>query len=145
MQIDVKRRVIRIVLFSPKLLKRADLLRAQDLVAACKALQISGAQIQPHYPQALFDVSYYPDLVQELKRREASINGTLTGSEAALDGDTLTITLKHGGYALLQARRADRVLSGLIREEFSRDVRVRFTGVLEIDGESDHYPRAADP
>lgn len=139
MQIDVKRRVIRIVLFSPKLLKRADLLRAQDLVAACKALQISGAQIQPHYPQALFDVSYYPDLVQELKRREASINGTLTGSEAALDGDTLTITLKHGGYALLQARRADRVLSGLIREEFSRDVRVRFTGVLEIDGESDHY------
>ena len=48
MQIDVKRRVIRIVLFSPKLLKRADLLRAQDLVAACKALQISSAQIQPH-------------------------------------------------------------------------------------------------
>lgn len=139
LQIDAKRRIIRMELGLQELLSRDALYRAQDRIATCKALNLAGAQIAPRYPADLFDISYYPSLVQELKRREASINGTLTGSAAVLEGDKLTITLKHGGGNILQARHADRILSQMIRDEFSRTVRVVFAGLLEVDGDSTHY------
>lgn len=47
--------------------------------------------------------------------------------------------MKHGGANLLNSRHADRILSQLIREEFGMNIRVTFTGRLEVDGEGEHY------
>ena len=139
LQIDTKQRIIRIEVGLQMLVDREALYQAQDRVAACKTLNLAGAEISPRYPAELFDVSYYPSLVRELKRREASINGTLTGSEASLEGDRLLITLKHGGGSILQSRHADRLLSRMIHEEFSRTIHVAFVGLLAVDGDSAHY------
>ena len=84
-------------------------------------------------------MEYYPNLVQELKRRDASINGTLNQSSARLEGDKLIVTLSHGGGNLLLSRHADRLLSDIIREEFGVSVQVEFDGTLTLDSDSVAY------
>lgn len=139
LQINAKERVISTAVALNGIVVRKTLYEAEKRIADCKKLNLSRAQILPKYDAELFSLSYYPELVVELKRREATINGTLLGSTAVLENDTLTITLTHGGAHLLEARHADRILSQLIREEFGLNIRVAFTGRLEVDGESAHY------
>ncbi len=69
----------------------------------------------------------------ELKRREASVNGTLKDSSPRMENGALVISLRHGGGEILLSQHADRVLSQLIEEEFGVTVPVRFDGVLSIE------------
>ncbi|QNO19329.1 PolC-type DNA polymerase III [Caproicibacterium amylolyticum] len=139
LHINAKERGITAEVALDGIVMRKVLYDAEKRISACKQLNLSRAQILPKYDSNLFSIDYYPELVVELKRREATINGTLLGSTAALENDTLTIELKHGGANLLNSRHADRILSQLIREEFGMNIRVTFTGRLEVDGEGEHY------
>lgn len=139
LQINAKERLITSEVSLNSIVARKALYDAEKRVSDCKQLNLARAQILPKYDANLFSIDYYPELVIELKRREATINGTLLGSTAALEKDTLTIELKHGGASRLNSRHADRILSQLIREEFGLNIRIVFTGRLEVDGEGTHY------
>lgn len=119
--------------------ERGILYAVERSLTDCKALRLSRADIEPKYPKECFSVDYYPSLVLELKRREASINGFLTDSKARMENGRLVITLSHGGGDLLLARKADRILSGLIQEEFGLEIPVSFDGQLTIDSQSGTY------
>ena len=139
LQINAKERSITAAVTLKEVIRRRVLYDAEKAVEKCSQLRLSHARILPRYDSVLFNVNYYPELVTELKRREATINGTLLDSTAALAEDTLTITLKHGGGSMLQDKHADRILSQLIQEEFSRNIHVVFTGRMEVDGDSTKY------
>ena len=136
MQIDSANRTLTVKVSFPSPVERSVLYRLEKCVASCTQLRLSRAEIRPEYPGECFSLDYYPDLVMELKRREASINGTLKDSSPRLEDGALVISLRHGGGELLLSQHADRVLSKLIAEEFGLTVPVRFDGVLAVDEKS---------
>ncbi len=139
LQIDSNNRIITAEVAFPSLVERRVLYDVENKIVSCKDLKLAKANILPKFPSESFCVEYYPNLVLELKRREASINGTLTDSAARMENDTLIITLTHGGQDLLQSRRVDHTISKMIQEEFGIRLKVEFDGVLSIDSNSTVY------
>lgn len=95
--------------------------------------------ILPKYDPELFEESYYPELIKELKRRNATLNGTFNDSAVRIEDKDMIITLRHGGMDMLQQKGIDKKLSALIKEEFGLHYHVRFDGVMTIDADSEAY------
>ena len=139
LRIDAKNRIITAEVAFPSLVERRVLYDVEKKIIDCKTLMLCKASILPKYPSGSFTVDYYPNLILELKRREMSINGTLSDSKARIEDGRLIITLAHGGSELLLSRHVDRSLSRLISEEFGEQYSVEFDGVLTIDSDSAGY------
>ena len=136
MQIDSANRTLTVKIGFSALVERSILYRLEERIAACKQLRLSRAEVHPEFPKECFSLDYYPSLVTELKRREASVNGTLKDSSPRVENGALVISLRHGGGDVLLSQHADRVLSQLIEEEFGVSMQVRFDGVLSIEESS---------
>ena len=138
MQIDLHRRTLSVTAVFPKLVDRKTLFGLEMNIAA-SPLNLTRAEILPRFPKEEFSLDCYPDLVMELKRRDASLNGSLKDSTIRLEGDRLIITLAHGAHEMLMSRHVDRELSRLIAEEFGLEYAVEFDGRLTIDASSPEY------
>lgn len=138
MQIDTQNRNIALEVAFPSFVERRILFDVEKKIAG-SALGLSKANISPKFPENCFSADCYPDLVQELKRRDASINGSLKDSSARFQNGKFIISLSHGGYDLLVMRHVDRALSKLIQEEFGVSVAVEFDGTLTVSPGSTIY------
>ena len=97
-------------------------------------LNLGRVRFLPHYAPEMFQLSYVPQLLLMLKRRDASLNGTFRDCMTEYSKGVLTILLSHGGGEMLLARHTDRALSELIGEVFSGlSVEVKFAGKLQVD------------
>ncbi|QEY34107.1 PolC-type DNA polymerase III [Caproiciproducens galactitolivorans] len=139
LQIDTNKRIITADVAFPSLVERRVLYDVEKRMVACKALKLAKVRIFPSFPSECFCVDYYPSLVLELKRREASVNGILTDSTARLENGKLIVSLTHGGGDLLLARRVDRLLAKLIQQEFGIGLTVEFDGLLSLDSQHPVY------
>lgn len=133
LQIDSNERILTAKVLFPALIDWNVIKQVEQSIVSCKKLRLSKACVKPTFPQASFSTDYFPSIVAELKRREASLNGTFTDSQATLDHGKLLITLKHGGGDFLKARHIDRMIAELIREEFGMNLTVEFNGVLKAE------------
>jgi DNA polymerase-3 subunit alpha (Gram-positive type) len=95
--------------------------------------------INPHFNGNLFNESYFNELISELKITIPRINGTFNNADVKLNNGVLSISLSNGGKALLDSVKFDLALKKLIQKEFGIDVNVEYSGVIEIDGESEEY------
>ena len=136
--IDTKNRSMRIEADCQETVKRDDIFLAEDMIKK-SVLALSDCRYEPHYDSSLFDLSYYQELIKELKRRNASLNGTLNDSEVQIRDNELIIELKHGGKDFLLQQKFDKNLSDLISKEFGIKLNVRLTGITMVDSESDAY------
>ncbi len=136
--IDSERRVMNIYAECGELLDRNAIFEAERKIRE-SVLNLSQCFFRPHYESMLFDIGYYPNLVAELKRRNASLNGTLNDSTAEIVGNRIVIYLQHGGKDLLEAQNFGKNLSELIKSEFGVKFDVDYSGVLAIDFESQVY------
>lgn len=87
------------------------------------------------YPRNLFSAQYLPFLLEECRTAGVAINGFFEDAEATVDQEGFLITLKHGGYEILQHAGCDRVMQELIFTRFGIPCTVRFQGVLELQPE----------
>lgn len=71
------------------------------------------------------------DAAEELKLKNAAVNGYLTGAEFSLDNEKLTVTLKHGGYKRLCEVKFENALVKLLKERFNVELAVEFSGQLD--------------
>lgn len=95
--------------------------------------------VAPKFDSSLFTVDYFDELLSELRERIPALNGTFKDSQVSFSDNTLTITIKHGGGALLKAKKFDRELINLVEERFSLRISVVIDGVLEMDAENEEY------
>lgn len=102
-------------------------------------LSLSQCFFYPHYDSTLFDIAYYPQLILELKRRNASLNGTLNDSTAEVKNNKIVVYLQHGGKEILVGQKFDKNLSELVKSEFDISLGVDFSGILTIDSNSQSY------
>ncbi|MGI6264556.1 MAG: hypothetical protein ACOYJY_03715, partial [Acutalibacteraceae bacterium] len=112
------------------------------LLEGMRALSIERVELIPRYPADSLSGDAFETVALFLSRRHRVINGTLRDAGAALDGDTLTVSLRHGGLDLLRDNRADQLLSELIEELFARRVTVVFDGMTELSQDDEAYLNA---
>lgn len=115
-----------------------DIFSAQRLIKT-SSIQFSAVMIYPRYKKEMFDVSYFPEIVKFLKAETPSLNGTLNDAQLFCKENVLTVKLAHGGLNLLKIKQFDLMLADIIRKMFSLSFAVDFSGVTEIDGNSDEY------
>ena len=137
-KIDSGSRSLDVHVKMPSIVSKEVLYESERMLSG-SVLNLLQCRIHPEYDPGLFDESYYPQLMKELKRRCASLNGTLNNSSARISGDDFIITLSHGGKDILLSQNIDKKMSALIREEFSLNFNIRFDGVTAIDSESENY------
>ena len=138
LQIEERDRGLTVQAAFPAYVERRFLFDLEGKIAG-SPLHLNRARIVPKFPQEAFSPGCYPDLVMELKRRDASLNGSLKDSTARVEGDKLLICLKHGAKELLVSRHVDRELSKLISEEFGLALAIGFEGTTTIDHENPEY------
>ncbi|MFT3952060.1 MAG: PolC-type DNA polymerase III [Oscillospiraceae bacterium] len=87
------------------------------------------------YAPDLLTAAYFPILADHLKRACPVVNGFFDGADCALSDGVFEITLKNGGFGLLQKSGVEQQIVAHIREAFSSQVKVKFAGKLESDAD----------
>ena len=108
------------------------------------ALALSAVELWPAYPPQTLGANCFPTLVEMLRRRSTAVNGTFKEAECRLEGDVMTITLRHGGLNILRATKTDRMLADLIESLFSRKVTLAFDGVTEVNSDDEAYKKVME-
>lgn len=138
MVIDTKNRKLTVDVIFPCLVKRNDIFNLENKICTSK-LGLNLVNIKPSFPSEKFDVEYYSDIIEALIRQIPIIKPLLADSTAEYKDNILTLSLKHGGKAILESKRIDKRISSLIKNEFNLTVNVKFTGILEVDTENSNY------
>jgi DNA polymerase-3 subunit alpha (Gram-positive type) len=88
--------------------------------------ELAKVRIEPRYPKEIFTLDYFPQLVEELRRRCSVVNGFLDSCEPVLSGGALEIKLGCGGAQILLGAGCDGILSRLIGDWFGLRLTVTF-------------------
>lgn len=109
----------------------------------CHALRLHSATVTPHFLPQCFHSAACKDILEEIRRQNPLVNGYFNGAEFTLQGNSVQICLKYGGYKTLCEIGAQKLFTNLVQERFGLAVTVEFTGQLEavaID-----YPEPPEP
>ncbi len=137
-KIQKEKRIIDIYADFDSLIKAEEIFKAQRLIKS-STMQFSKVTIHPRFDSSLFDVSYFKEIVEFLKEDTPSLNGTLNGASLYKNDGVLTVKLTHGGLSLLIAKDFSLLLTDIIRKFFSLSFEIQYSGVTEIDGNSEEY------
>ncbi len=137
-KINKEKRIIDIYADFDKLCKASDVFATQRLIKS-STMQFSSVTIHPRYDASLFDVSYFSEIAEFLKVDTPSLNGTLNGATLFRKDSKLTVKLSHGGLSLLIAKDFTSLLQKIIQKMFSLSFEIDYSGMTEIDGESEEY------
>lgn len=92
--------------------------------------------VLPKFDSTLLSAKYVSELILYLKKRVAVANGFLDDSEWDFGDDTVTVTLQHGGKAILDGAHCAAALEACIRERFDKQVSACFDE-LQMDYEQE--------
>ena len=107
--------------------------------AVAKGLALSSVEFRPLYPADALCVECFPTIVSFLRRRCTAVNGTFRDAACRIDGETMTVTLRHGGLNVLKATKTDAAMGALIAELFQRRVALVFDGEERVDEQDEGY------
>ena len=127
-QLNMDSRAMTVRLRPAALLPSEEIFAAEELLRG--ALQLQRAQLFPHYAPELLTADAMPSVVAFLRRENMAVNGTFDDAVYAIEGNTLTVTLAHGGKSVLAATRVEGQLTALIVRLFDRRVQVVIIGMM---------------
>ena len=107
--------------------------------ALSAALSLRGVELTPRYPADSLSVACFPTIVAFLRRRSAAVNGTFDDAVCRIEGDRLTVSLRHGCLNILRATKTDALLAEMLRTLFSRRMELQFEGDEGVDTADEHY------
>ncbi len=130
MTIDKKENELKLSVKFDRIIAKPDLYELQREL--CENMKLNKLKICPKYNPNLLNADYFENLKLELKNSIAVVNGYLDNADAHFEDNVLEITLKNGGYSILEKADVKDKISKLIHNEFSINVAVRFTGTLSV-------------
>ena len=129
-QLDMENRSLKLKLSSQKYINDENILLFKSRVSA--VLKLDSLDFSIEYDNAPLDEAASMDIVGEIRRKNAAINGYLVGANYTIsDNNTVLITLCHGGYKKLCEIGFADAFSRLVRERLGLDVSVEFDGQLD--------------
>lgn len=93
---------------------------------AAKTYNLNRIRIFPRYDGSLFNTDTFAEVVKELKRTVATINGFFDGCAVEIGDEKLVITLRHGGAQLLTESHCDTEIAKLIAQQYNRRFQIEF-------------------
>ena len=118
----------------PQLVPANDLFSLEKTLQ--QALEIETVRIAPNYAATLCQTAYFPELLQLLKREQPVVNGFFDHAEVQQNGQNWTITLKNGGYEIVQRYHVAEQLQNLLQRLFSVSIKVEILGEAAVSTES---------
>ncbi len=137
-KIQKEKRILDIYAKFNSLVDAEDIFKTERLLKS-SVMQFSKVTIHPKFDEKLFDTAYFPQIVELLKVNTPSLNGTLNDATLYKKDNVLTVKLAHGGLSLLVAKDFTSLLNDILKELFSLSFEIQFSGVTEIDGDSEEY------
>lgn len=103
-----------------------------------QAYTLNRVKLFPHYPSALFDSAYIPQVLTETEQIGIVARGFFTQYSYTLEDNQLTveIPIPAGGIALMEDAKTPEIMAGIIRSEFNLTVNVHIKHVPAVAGES---------
>lgn len=98
---------------------------------------LKSVEIEPHFKNCRFSEAYYPSLVDAVYEKTAASRGFLDDSECEYENNTLTVSLAYGGADILTSEKCDSYMEKLVKERFSQDIIVKFTGATVVRADDD--------
>lgn len=121
----------------------------QDISNAQKQLQeklcLKEMIIHPRFPGDTLDAVAVSNVIEHLRRDVSLMNGFFDGAAYHIAGNQLTITLKNGGYQLLESANIPDLILRKISSQFQKNLTVIFNGKLIVDADEDYGPIPAEP
>ncbi len=137
MEASREKREITVTVTPNTLLSKAELAKTER--SLMRQANLTLFHILTRYQPQMLSAEYLEQLLFVLRKKGYPANGIFEGSGRILEGDTLTITLRHGGHDMICRSGCDNALKQLILEEFGRTVDVVFDGVLAMETSSPQY------
>ncbi len=127
-EVDKKGRTIALSLSLEKLVGAGDFEALKsEMISFYK---LTGCNISVFYSNASLDKeffeSYYSNLLWEVKKAEPAFYYMLMGSRSELSGETLKITLIHGGMEMLTLKKCDKLIHKIILDQTNLSVEIEF-------------------
>ena len=85
-------------------------------------MNLKKATIKPRYISSLFEINYFPSVVEFVKKKNSAANGFFDGADIEFNNNRLTINLKKGGKDILSAQKVDEDIESVMLDLFGIDV-----------------------
>ena len=124
--LNLEARCVKIQARSPLYISSTDL---NDLKTKIKsALSLREVDFVLTYPPSALCCTAISDIVQNLRQKNAVLNGYFNGAEYKIEGDTVEINLKFGGLQHIKQTDFESALIFEIQSIFDRKITLSFTG-----------------
>ena len=123
-QADKGNRLLHVSADFPMLIEKDVLYRIEGEIS--KAYELNMVKLLPHYPSALFDSDYIPQLLRETENIGIVARGFFSKYRFNLENNTLTIEIPftENGVRLLYDARTPDVMQGILMSEFGIHIKV---------------------
>lgn len=138
LKINMGTRSLSFILVCDRLYNNSDFNPLHDELMNSR-LMFNRVSISPRYNSSLFTPEYFSQLLITLRQRIPALNGTFNDCNVKYRNNNLNITIKHGGGAILKAKKFDKELINLVKEQFNLNITVTIDGVTEMDAENQDY------
>ena len=117
-----------------------ELVSYEDLIlfgnAMADELEISEVKLLPKYTPDMFCIEYFQEIVKEMKKDHSVINGFLDDADVVLNDNKLSVTVKNGGFELIEKINPEQIVSDMIFSKFSARYEVEFKGELFVSDDT---------
>ena len=124
-------REVYIVLQLPELVPYTEIMTAEN--TAKETMQLKKFIIKPRYMSDLFELNYFPSIIDCVKRKNPAANGFFDDADVSLDDNVMEISLKKGGMELLKKQGVDKDIENTVLDMFGITVNVKMAETESYD------------
>ena len=95
------------------------------------ALQLDNVTVETIFASSAFCVASIEDVVAEIRAKNIIFNGFFNEAQYVLEGNSLKITLKYGGYNKICEGGFEQKFKAIVKNRFNTNINLSFDGVLE--------------
>ena len=126
--LDIESRTLLVSLNSDKYIKRSVLGEVSNTLKTY--LKLTKCEIDICFSADAFCVAACEDIINEIRCKSAVLNGYFNGVDYGINGDEVTITLKHGGFEKIKNSDFEKMFLNICGCCFGKKFSVKFDGQL---------------
>lgn len=135
MTVRKEARELVLVLQLPELVPFSEFEKAENSIK--ERMGLKKASVLPRYMSDLFEVTYFPSVIEFVRRKNPAANGFFENAEFAVNGDICSVSLKKGGLELLKNQGVDKSIENAVFEMFGISLHIEMQETENFDIEKE--------
>lgn len=129
--LDAERRTLMVSLSSESYLSKSVLLDIKNQIT--KALKLNKLELNIKFSTDCFCVGSCEDIINEIRRKSAMLNGYFNKAGYTLTDDKVTVELKFGGLDVIESVGFADNFKAIALRDYQKVVEIEFTGVTKTE------------